>query len=126
MTQIAEDVLYTPANEWAKTFDGVIRVGIDDYSQSSLGDIVHAEISPEGTPVMAGKPFATIEATKSAVEINSPVTGSISRVNPQILKLPGIINLDPYGDGWLAEISPSNPAELDSLMTPAQYKAFIQ
>ena len=84
MIQIAEDVLYTPANEWAKTFDGVIRVGIDDYSQSSLGDIVHAEISPEGTPVMAGKPFATIEATKSAVEINSPVTGSISRVNPQI------------------------------------------
>ena len=126
MIHFPNDVLYTPSNEWAKKFNNVIRAGIDDYSQSSLGDIVHVEISPEGTPVMAGKPFATIEATKSAVEINSPVTGSISRVNPQILKLPGIINLDPYGEGWLAEISPSNPAELDSLMTPAQYKAFIQ
>lgn len=126
MTAIAEDVLYTTENEWAKILDDVIRVGIDDYSQSSLGDIVHAEIFPEGTHVIAGKPFATIEATKSAIEINSPVTGSISRINPQILKLPGIINLDPYGEGWLAEISPDNPSELDSLMTPQQYRAFIQ
>ena len=125
MIQIDEKLLYTRSNEWAENLDGVIRTGIDDYSQSSLGDIVHVEISPEGTHVMAGKPFGTIEATKSVSEINSPVTGVILHVNPEILKSPGLVNIDPYGEGWLAEISPDNPAELDSLMTPETYKSFI-
>ena len=125
MIEIDEKLLYTRSNEWAENLDGVIRTGIDDYSQSSLGDIVHVEISPEGTHVMAGKPFGTIEATKSVSEINSPVTGVILRVNPEVLTSPAILNIDPYGEGWLAEISPENPAELDSLMTPEAYKSFI-
>ena len=125
MIHFQNDVLYTRSNEWAKKFNDVIRAGIDDYSQSSLGDIVHVEISPEGTHVMAGKPFGTIEATKSVSEINSPVTGVILRVNPEVLTSPAILNIDPYGEGWLAEISPENPAELDSLMTPSAYKSFI-
>ena len=125
MIHFQNDVLYTPSNEWAKKFNDVIRTGIDDYSQSSLGDIVHIEIYPEGTHVMAGKPFGTIEATKSVSEINSPVTGVILRVNPEVLTSPAILNIDPYGEGWLAEISPENPAELDSLMTPETYKSFI-
>ena len=125
MIHFQNDVLYTRSNEWAKKFNDVIRAGIDDYSQSSLGDIVHVEIAPEGTHVMAGKPFGTIEATKSVSEINSPVTGVILRVNPEVLTSPAILNIDPYGEGWLAEISPENPAELDSLMTPSAYKSFI-
>ena len=125
MIQIDEKLLYTRSNEWAENLDGVIRTGIDDYSQSSLGDIVHIEIFPEGSRVMAGKPFGTIEATKSVSDIHSPVTGVILHVNPEILKSPGLVNIDPYGEGWLAEISPDNPAELDSLMTPETYKSFI-
>lgn len=125
MIHFQNDVLYTRSNEWAKKFNDVIRAGIDDYSQSSLGDIVHIEIYPEGTHVMAGKPFGTIEATKSVSEIHSPVTGVILHVNPEILESPGLVNIDPYGEGWLAEISPDNPAELDSLMTSSAYKSFI-
>ena len=125
MIQIDEKLLYTRSNEWAENLDGVIRTGIDDYSQSSLGDIVHIEIFPEGSRVMAGKPFGTIEATKSVSDIHSPVTGVILHVNPEIIKSPGLVNIDPYGEGWLAEISPDNPAELDSLMTPEAYKSFI-
>ena len=125
MITIPENLLYTRSNEWAENLDGVIRTGIDDYSQSSLGDIVHIEIFPEGTHVMAGKPFGTIEATKSVSEIHSPVTGVILHVNPEILESPGLVNIDPYGEGWLAEISPDNPAELNSLMTPSAYKSFI-
>ena len=125
MIQIDEKLLYTRSNEWAENLDGVIRTGIDDYSQSSLGDIVHIEIFTEGSRVMAGKPFGTIEATKSVSDIHSPVTGVILHVNPEILKSPGLVNIDPYGEGWLAEISPDNPAELDSLMTPSAYKSFI-
>ena len=125
MIHFQNDVLYTPSNEWAKKFNDVIRTGIDDYSQSSLGDIVHIEIFPEGSRVMAGKTFGTIEATKSVSEIHSPVTGVILHVNPEILQSPGLVNIDPYGEGWLAEISPDNPAELDSLMTPSAYKSFI-
>lgn len=125
MITIPENLLYTRSNEWAEYLDALIRTGIDDYSQSSLGDIVHIEIYPEGTHVMAGKPFGTIEATKSVSEIHSPVTGVILHVNPEIIKSPGLVNIDPYGEGWLAEISPDNPAELDSLMTPSAYKSFI-
>ena len=125
MITIPENLLYTRSNEWAENLDGVIRTGIDDYSQSSLGDIVHIEIFPEGSRVMAGKTFGTIEATKSVSEIHSPVTGVILHVNPEILESPGLVNIDPYGEGWLAEISPDNPAELDSLMTPKAYKSFI-
>ena len=125
MIEVDEKLLYTRSNEWAENLDGIIRTGIDDYSQSSLGDIVHIEIFPEGSRVMAGKTFGTIEATKSVSEIHSPVTGSILRVNPEVLKSPGLVNIDPYGEGWLAEISPDNPAELDSLMTPKAYKSFI-
>lgn len=125
MIEFDESALYTRSNEWAKNLDGIIRTGIDDYSQSSLGDIVHVEISPEGTHVMAGLPFGIIEATKSVSEIHSPVTGTITRINPEPLKSPGLINIDPYGEGWLAEISPENPAELDSLMTPKAYKSYI-
>ena len=73
MIEIDEKLLYTRSNEWAEILDGVIRTGIDDYSQSSLGDIVHIEIFPEGSRVMAGKTFGSIEATKSVSEIHSPV-----------------------------------------------------
>ena len=125
MIEFDESARYTRSNEWAKIFADVIRVGIDDYSQSSLGDIVHVEISPAGTHVTAGLPFGTIEATKSVSDINSPVTGIISRVNNQPLESPAILNIDPFGEGWLAEISPEKPEELEALMTPADYKRFL-
>ena len=125
MIKFEENLRYTKNNEWAKTLDGVIRVGIDDYSQASLGDIVHVEINKSGTRVSAGEVLGSIEATKSVSDINAPVSGVIERVNDSVLESPALINLDPFGEGWLVEIKAYNLAELDSLMTLNDYKKFI-
>ena len=126
MIVFRDDVLYTSSNEWAKNLDGIIRVGIDDYSQSSLGDIVYAELSPVNTHVSAGKSFGSIEATKSVIEINAPVSGVIVRVNDSVIDSPQLINHDPFGEGWLIEIEPENISELDTLMNADTYKDFIR
>lgn len=126
MIVFRDDVLYTSSNEWAKNLDGIIRVGIDDYSQSSLGDIVYAELSPVNTHVSAGKSFGSIEATKSVIEINAPVSGVIVRVNDSVINSPQLINHDPFGEGWLIEIEPENISELDTLMNAEAYKDFIR
>ena len=125
MIEFEDNVRYTKNNEWAKTLDDVIRVGIDDYSQASLGDIVHVEINKSGTRVSAGEVLGSIEATKSVSEINAPVSGVIARVNDSVIESPALINLDPFGEGWLVEIKADNLAEIDSLMTLADYKKFI-
>lgn len=130
MTEFKSDVLYTKSNEWAKNFGEIIRVGIDDYSQSSLGDIVHVEVADEGTHVVSGKSFGVIEAAKSVSDINSPVSGVIVRVNPKVKESPAILNIDPFGEGWIAEIKPENisvkTTELDTLMNADEYKRFIR
>ena len=125
MIEFEENARYTKNNEWAKTLDDVIRVGIDDYSQASLGDIVHVEIMQSGNRVTAGDVLGSIEATKSVSDINAPVSGVISRVNDSVLESPALINLDPFGEGWLVEIKADNPSEIDSLMSLADYKKFI-
>ena len=125
MIEFDEEAFYTRSNEWAKSFGKIVRVGIDDYSQSSLGDVVHVEISPKGTHVTAGKAFGTIEATKSVSDINAPISGVIASVNEEVLKSPSILNVDPFGEGWLAEITPDDVSQLESLMTCRDYKAFI-
>ena len=122
MITFDQDVLYTESNEWARKIDDVIRVGIDDYSQSSLGDIVHVEVSVPSSHVVAGKSFGSIEATKSVCDIVAPVSGVILRVNDEVLKSPQLINTDPFGRGWIAEIAPDDESELDVLMTPEAYK----
>ncbi|MBQ9418971.1 MAG: glycine cleavage system protein H [Synergistaceae bacterium] len=125
MIDFRDDVFYTKTNEWAKRFGDVVRAGIDDYSQASLGDVVHIEAAESGTRVEAGKSFGAIEATKSVTEINAPVSGTITRVNDEVMKAPGLINLAPFDEGWIAEIKPDNFSDLDLLMNAAAYKKFI-
>ena len=129
MIEFEENVRYTKNNEWAKVLDDSksVRVGIDDYSQASLGDIVHVEIINSGTHVTAGGVVGSIEATKSVSDINAPVSGVISRVNESVMESPALINLDPFGDGWLVEITPDDKilSELDALMSLQDYKKFI-
>ncbi len=126
MITFENDLLYTKSNEWAKRIDDVVRMGIDDYSQSSLGDIVYIDVSGEGERVTAGKSFGAVEATKSVSEINAPVSGVIVKINPEVLKTPAILNVDPFGEGWIAEIKPDDFSQLDSLMNCNDYKAFIK
>ncbi len=126
MITFDKNVRYTKSNEWARKIDDVIRVGIDDYSQSSLGDIVHIEVIAPLSNVTAGKSFGSIEATKSVCDIIAPISGIILRVNDEVIKSPQLINSDPFGQGWIAEIKPSDVSELDGLMTSEEYENFIR
>ena len=120
------DVSYTRTNEWAKRQEGIVRVGIDDYSQSALGDIVFIELPEPGTEVSAGRPFGSLEATKAVSDLNAPVSGRVVHVNRAVVETPGLVNRDPFGEGWLIEIEPSAPSELDALMDAETYKAWLR
>lgn len=131
MLYFKPDVYYTRNSEWAeKTEDGKVRAGIDDYSQSALGDIVHIELPETGADVKAGDIIASIEATKAVNEIAAPVSGVISNVNKDLEKRPDIINYDPFGDGWIIEIKPYNfnqlEKELDELLSADGYKNYLK
>ena len=126
MITFKENLLYTKNNEWAENRGEVVRVGIDDYSQASLGDIVHIELPKNGTHVLAGQAFGEIEATKSVSSINAPVSGVVVRVNEAVKDSPSLVNIDPFGEGWLAEIDPENLSELSDLMDINAYREYIR
>ena len=125
MITVKPDLLYSKSNEWAEKIGDFIRIGIDDYSQSSLGDIVHIELLAPETYVKAGNSFGHIEATKSVTDIIAPVSGIILKINNSVLTSPDLINYDPYGSGWLIEMKPDNISELDKLMNSNSYKNYI-
>ena len=120
-----EDLKYTKEHEWARLEDGIIKVGITHYAQEALGDIVYVDLPSPGTEVAAGQPFGEVESTKSVSDIYSPVTGSISERNARLEEAPDLVNQDPYGEGWMVVITPSNAGELDGLLTAKQYQDFI-
>jgi glycine cleavage system H protein len=120
-----EELKYTKEHEWARTENGIIRVGITHFAQDALGDIVYVDLPSPGTQVSAGQPFGEVESTKSVSDIYSPVTGSITERNARLEESPEIVNQDPYGDGWMVLIEPSNPSEVEALLTSAQYQELI-
>ncbi|MBR1673310.1 MAG: glycine cleavage system protein GcvH [Fretibacterium sp.] len=127
----SSEVLYTKTNEWAMRCGERVRVGIDDYSQSALGDVVAIDLPEVGTGVTAGKPFGSLEATKAVSDLNAPVSGRVIRVNPAVAEAPGLVNDDPFGEGWLIEIEPAEPAKsalqgLDALMDVEAYKLYLK
>jgi glycine cleavage system H protein len=124
MSQIPDVLQYTKEHEWvaATSNDSVLRVGITDFAQSALGDIVYVQLPKVGESVTEGKVCGEIESTKSVSEIFSPVTGSVTSVNEVLVGNPEIINSDPYDKGWLLEITVSAPAS--ELMSAAEYATF--
>ena len=124
MSQIPDALHYTKEHEWvaATSNDAVLRVGITDFAQSALGDIVYVQLPKVGESVTEGKVCGEIESTKSVSEIFSPVTGSVTSVNEVLVGNPEIINSDPYDKGWLLEITVSAPAS--ELMSAAEYATF--
>jgi len=124
MSQIPDALHYTKEHEWvsATSNDSVLRVGITDFAQSALGDIVYVQLPKVGESVTEGKVCGEIESTKSVSEIFSPVTGSVTSVNEVLVGNPEIINSDPYDKGWLLEITVSAPAS--ELMSAAEYATF--
>ena len=120
-----EDLKYTEEHEWARIEGDQAVVGITDYAQDALGDIVYVDLPPVGTTVRAGETFGEVESTKSVSDIYSPLSGTIAERNEQLDKSPEIINSDPYGQGWLVAVELSDPAEADRLMDAGAYREMV-
>ena len=111
------DLRYAEDHEWAKLEEDKVRVGLDDYAQDQLGDIVFVELPKVGDTFNKGEVFATVESVKAVSECYMPVSGEIVSVNNNLEESPELVNKSPYGDGWFVLISPDNPSEMDMLMT---------
>lgn len=116
-----EDVRYTDDHEWARQEGDIIRVGISDYAQDQLGDIVFAELPEVGDSFDKGAEFGTLESVKAVSELYLPLGGEIISVNEAIADAPELVNTDPYGDGWMVTVKPSNAGDLDALMDRGAY-----
>jgi len=121
-----DDLKYTKEHEWLALNGSVGTVGISHYAQSELGDIVYVELPAAGSQVVAGEEFGTVESVKAVSEIFAPVSGEVLEVNASLASTPETINKDPYGDGWLLKIKLADPKDLDSLMTAAEYRKYIE
>lgn len=119
-------VRYAEDHEWAKLSDGTAIVGISDYAQDQLGDITYVELPAVGDSFEKGEEFGTLESVKAVSELFMPIGGEIKAVNEELGESPGLINEDPYGNGWLIEIEPSDPNEMESLMTAEGYVELLR
>ena len=122
---IPAELRYTNEHEWIRVEGDVAYVGITDYAQSELGEIVFVDINTEGETVGQNEVFGSVEAVKTVSDLNMPVTGEVLEVNDTINDQPELVNNDPYGEGWMIKIQVANPAELDTLLDAEAYKALI-
>jgi glycine cleavage system H protein len=116
---------YTKEHEWARREGGSVVVGITAHAQEALGDVVYVELPKIGDTITAGKPFGVVESTKAVSELFAPVSGKVTKVNSALGDEPSAINSDPYGAGWIVEIEPSDPAQLDALLDADAYGAMV-
>ena len=127
MSSIPEELRYTESHEWvSQEADGNLRIGISDHAQEALGDLVFVELPAVGDQLDQGDACAVVESVKAASDIYAPVTGEVVAVNEELEDDPGLINNDPYGDGWLFEVSPSDTSELDDLLDADSYAATLE
>jgi len=122
---IPSDLRYSREHEWVRVEGDKVRIGITDFAQDNLGDVVFVQIPELGEAVAAGDKFSEVESTKSVSDIYAPVAGTVSEVNPLLETQPEVLNSDPYGDGWICVIDLSDAAEVDGLLDGAGYQAFI-
>jgi glycine cleavage system H protein len=120
------DLYYSETHQWARVEDGVATVGITDYAQAQLGDIVYVELPRPDDEVTRGQPLGSVESVKAVADVNSPVSGRVVEVNTALDDAPEKINQDCYGAGWLARIELSDPAEVRLLMNAQQYHQHVQ
>ncbi len=119
------DLKYTSEHEWIRVEGDEAYVGITDYAQSELGEIVFIDVPTEGETVAQGEVFGSIEAVKTVSDLNMPVTGEVLEINGALDAQPELVNNDPYGEGWIIRISVKDPAELDKLIDAAAYQATL-
>jgi len=123
--EFPDELKYTEDHEWVMVEGDLVVVGISDFAQDSLGDVVFVELPDVGATVKAGKAFGVVESVKAVSDVYAPVSGTVEEINEELPDAPEIINTSPYGDGWMIKIRMSDPGELDSLMDAEAYQAHI-
>jgi len=123
---VPEDLRYSREHEWARTEGAVVRVGITDFAQDALGDVVYVDVPEVGTEVRAGEPFGEVESTKSVSDVYAPVNGRVVERNALLGDAPQLVNQDPYGEGWMIVIEPQAGSGLDAMLDAAGYRAFVE
>lgn len=124
---VPDDLRYTSEHEWVShDGDGVVRIGITDYAQDALGDVVYVQVPEVGAAVDAGQNFGEIESTKSVSEIYAPIAGTVDAVNPSLTDSPALLNDDPYGEGWICTIRVADPAAVEALLDAEAYRALVE
>ncbi len=124
--KVEPGLYYTKDHLWVKIDENTAVIGISDYGQAQLGDVVFVELPEAGKEVEAGEKVASVESIKAVVDVFSPLTGKITSVNEDLKDDPGLINTDPYGDGWIYEMQMSDPTEVEDLMTSEDYEAYLE
>jgi glycine cleavage system H protein len=126
MANIPDDLHYSKDHEWVRVEGNTAVVGITDYAQDSLGDVVYVELPKVGDEFAANESFGSVESVKAVSEVFSPVSGEITGINETLADAPEKVNQDPYGEGWMIRVQMSNPGEVDSLLTAAEYEDFTK
>ena len=126
MTNVPSDLRYAKSHEWIRSAGAVAVVGITDHAQHELTDVVFVELPKVGRMVKAGEACAVVESVKTASDIYSPASGEVVEINPAVTGDPALVNHEPYGKGWFYKIKLANPAELNTLLSPADYSAQIK
>ncbi|MBW1872094.1 MAG: glycine cleavage system protein GcvH [Deltaproteobacteria bacterium] len=124
--EIPTDLRYSKEHEWVRIEDNIITLGISDYAQEELGDIVNVELPDEHDQVTKGETFGAVESVKASSEVFSPVTGTVIAVNEPLIDAPELLNEDPYDQGWMIKVEISDSSELDDLMDATGYQAYIK
>jgi len=125
LSKVPETLRYTKDHEWAKLEGKRARIGITDYAQTELTDVVYVELPPIGKVVKQGEPLGTVESVKAVSEIFAPVSGKVVEVNKALEEKPEIVNKDPYGEGWMVVLEAAGPSQANSLMDAATYRGHI-
>ena len=126
MANVPEDLHYSKDHEWVRVEGGVAVIGITDYAQNSLGDVVYVELPKAGDEFAANEPFGSVESVKAVSEVFTPIAGVIAQINESLADEPETVNSDPYGSGWMIRLKMSNAGEVDSLLTAAEYEDFTK
>lgn len=121
-----ENLRYTKEHEWVRVEGDEAVVGITDFAQAELGDIVYVEIETQGQDLDSGTIFGTVEAVKTVSDLYLPLTGTVTEVNPKLNSNPELVNKDPYGDGWMIRMKITNPADVETLMDAGAYQSLVQ
>lgn len=125
MSNIPETLHYTKDHEWALVTDGVATIGITDYAQHSLGDVVYFDMPRVGDTLAAHEAFGSVESVKAVSEVFTPVAGDVVEVNEGLNDAPEAVNTDPYGEGWMVKIKMDNPGEADAMLSAVEYEEYL-